>query len=182
MSTPQPLHVSNIWPCWLYKYFEQTPWEGLINTLCKLHILSLDYSKLIIEMFVALVHSQSILCPVKNNHGPRICVFLNQPWSCKNCYMCTMLFGYVILCLDMEVFPQISQEWVTLVMMWLVSMCVFMFAIELSFPHTKHILALRVEFPIVSTFSLISIIDLTSSSNCWTSVLTMIDIFLAIVK
>ena len=67
-------------------------------------------------------------------------------------------------------------------MMWLVSTCVFMFAIELSFPHTQHILALRVEFPIVSTFSLISIIDLTSSSNCWTSVLTMIDIFLAKVK
>ena len=71
-------------------------------------------------MVVALMHSQGVLGPA-NKSDLMISVFvLPQTVSCpvKDIYLQCSLF----LCLDLEIFPQISQEWEMLLAMWLASM------------------------------------------------------------
>ena len=93
-------------------------------------------------------------------------------WSWKSHHLwCRFALCNLKPFLDLEIFPQISQEWKTLLLMWLDSMCVIMFARMPSFPHILHILNLSC-FPEVSLFSLKPIIDLICSSNCRTSSLT----------
>ena len=94
-------------------------------------------------------------------------VFLSRLWSCKYFYLlCMFALCNLNPCLDLEIFPQMSQGWETSLIIWLASMCVIIFRLHPSFPHTLHILAFCV--PSVVIFPPMSI----CSSNCWASALT----------
>ena len=69
-------------------------------------------------------------------------VFLSCLWSCKYFHLqCMFALCNLNPCLDLEIFPQMSQGWETSLIMWLASMCVIIFRLHPSFPHTLHILA-----------------------------------------
>ena len=66
-------------------------------------------------MFGALVHSQGILGPGDDFY---ICGISSRPWSCNDiCLECSLALCNLNPFLDLEIFPQTSQEWAMLLSM-----------------------------------------------------------------
>ena len=84
---------------------------------------------------------------------------------------CSLYLCALSAFLDLEVFLQMSQVWVTPVI-WFASMWALILPISPSFPQTLHIITARFCFPIIAVFPLFSIIDLIWSSNWLRSTLT----------
>ena len=92
------------------------------------------------QMHLTLVHSQSILCPATKVKPYVLCICdaLYRLWSCNNTfhYNLCMFLHFPNPSLDLEIFPQILQEWPMLLAMWFASMWVFMCEMLSSFPQT----------------------------------------------
>merc|ERR1719432_411798 len=85
-------------------------------------------------------------------------------------FLCSRKWCLLRPSLDLDVFPQMSQEWLTLVR-WFASMCLLTSTSFASFPQTLHVNALnRCPFCLVMKFSDGSIIDLICSSSWSVSV------------
>ena len=72
-------------------------------------------------MHLTLVHSQSILSPGTKIKPYVLCIcdVLNRLWSCNNTFHYALCMALCCLnpFLDLEIFPQISQEWLMLLAM-----------------------------------------------------------------
>ena len=99
-------------------------WNGYCSCAVSRHVWSWKRLSFIFFVFVA---SQTVSSPVKT-----------LVWYATLTLVCSLTLCCLNPLLDLDIFPQILQEWEMLLVMWLTSMCCLIAGPWSSFPQTLH--------------------------------------------